>query len=135
MRRPVVVAVVLALIALVLWLVWPSKPPDLTGCTRVDIRYENGANYAFSTNHGLRGSMLNQQETDYVRSLDTWTLTDPNRIRTFAQCIKEGHYGGVRLGSVAGYGSYVTGYRDNIPAASFVMYSNTVIAHKCKVFT
>lgn len=135
MRRPIIVIAVLAAVSLLLWLIWPSKPPDIAGCTRLEIRYENGAMYEFSTSHWLRESVLNQQEIDHVRSLDKWILTDPNRITAFARIIREGSYAGVRPGPVAGYGVYVTGYRGDIPTTGFVMYSNTVIAHKCKAFT
>ncbi len=128
MRKTAAVVAILVIALLVLWLAWPSKPPaapDLTGCTRVEIRYQAGALYYLLglTSHS---GELSQQEKDYVRSFDEWTLTDRERIDAFAKRIKEGVYARVVRAPITGEGAYVTGYRGSTAVTSFLMFPRTI---------
>ncbi len=122
-------------VALLYFLVWHPQPPDLTGCTRVEIRYEAGGLRQLFPDSEFQENMLDQQERDYVRSYDKWALTDGKKIDILARCIKEGTYLGVITGPVAGYGMYVTGYRGRARATRFVIFANSVRVHGYRVFT
>lgn len=73
------------------------SPPDLTACTRIEIRYMRSVlEYGF---HGTRRkSVLSEGELSYVRSLDPIVLEQPDRIKAFAQSIRLGTYYDVRQG-------------------------------------
>jgi len=82
---------------LVIWLVCPRNPPDLTACTRVEVdytRYTHGAISHFFGYTPRLERVLSEQERHYVRSFDKWTITDPEKIRAFADQIRRGRHRG-----------------------------------------
>ncbi len=79
----------------VIWLICPRNPPDLTGCTRVEVnckRFTQGAiGYFFGWTPMLE-RVFSEQERQNVRSFDKWTVTDPEKIRAFADQIRRGRH-------------------------------------------
>jgi hypothetical protein len=112
------------------------QPPDLTGCTRLEIRYgrDDGLLYHLGLSSGLHASLLSQQERDYLRSNDKWVLTDQNSISIFAQQVKRGTYQGKVPQPLPWFGVHVTGYREHGPRTSFTIYGETLIADGRTVF-
>lgn len=128
-------ACMLPLAFLTLWLSYrPKQPPDLAGCTRVEIEYKVGALRQLFPDSEFQANLLDQQERDSLRSYDKWALTDSQKIDILARCIKKGTYVGMNPGPVAGYGIYVTGYRGRARAARFVIFTNSVRVHGYRVF-
>jgi hypothetical protein len=125
----------LVTVALLYFLVRRPKPPDLTGCTHVEIRYEDGALNQLLPGSTFQEHLLDQQERDYVRSYDKWSLADHQRIDALAQNVSKGVYGEVARGPVAGYGIGVTGYGKGATPATFVMYKSGVIDNRHQVFS
>jgi hypothetical protein len=65
------------------------KPPDLTTCTRLKIRYPSGALNYFFPGSSMQKGVLNEEERQYIRSYDTWTVTDQTPIKAFAQQVSQ----------------------------------------------
>ncbi len=111
---------------LVIWLVFPRTPPDLTGCTRVEVDYTRYAHGAISHFFGwtpMLERVLSEQERQYVRSFDKWTVTDPEKIRAFADQIRRGrHEGRVFGGMILAVPVDITCYRGRNRVASFSIY-------------
>lgn len=84
MRRAIIVITILTLATLVLWVVRSLASPDLSKCTRIEVRCPlNVMLYFF---HG-RDDLFNTEEKEYVQSCDTWVVDDPNRIKSFAEAV------------------------------------------------
>jgi len=121
---------------LVIWFVYPRNPPDLTACTRVEARctrFTHGAiGYFFGWTPMLE-RVLSEQEQQYVRSFDKWTVTDPEQIRAFADQIRLGrHQERVFPGdTILAVPVDITCYRGRNRVASFSIYPSMpkVIAH------
>ena len=118
---------------LVIWLIYPRNPPDLRACTRVEVnctRYRHGAiGYFFGYTPTL-DRVLSEQEQQYVRSFDKWTVTDQEQIRAFADQIRQGRHRGRIFGGIADLVD-IRCYRGRIRVASFSIYPSMpkVIAH------
>jgi hypothetical protein len=134
MRKAGIVVAITALASLLLWLIWPPKPPDLAGCIRVEIQYEGGALDRLLPGSDFQEHLLDQQERDYVRSYDRWTLTDHEQIDALACYVNKGTYAGVSRGYVEGYGMHVTCYREGGALTDFTMHKRNVIDDRQKVF-
>ncbi len=64
-------------------------PPDLSDCTRLEVRLAEGAMVQFFTE---TKSIFNDEETRYIHSCDTWIVDDPDVIRNFAEDLGKGKY-------------------------------------------
>ena len=92
-------AFLLVAVALLYFLAYRPKPPDLTACTRVEVQCGDGAlNYFFPSTR-MQESILNEAEKEYVRSHDTWTVTDQEQIKALAYQIGQGTYRGHVFGT------------------------------------
>ncbi len=70
-------------------------PPDLSGCTRIEITSVP----SIWRREGLfASSVLDPNEKEYVESLNTIVVDDPNQIEVLARHLQTGSYGEVRLG-------------------------------------
>ena len=127
---------VLGAAVLVIWFVYPRNPPDLKGCTRVEVnckRFTQGAiGYFFGWTPMLE-RVLSEQERQYVRSFDKWTVTDPEQIRAFADQIRLGRHQDILFpgGTILAIPAYITCYQGRNRLASFRIYPSMpkVIAH------
>jgi hypothetical protein len=121
---------------LVTWFVYPRNPPDLTGCTSVEVDYthytQGAIGYFFGWTPMLE-RVLSEQERQYVRSFDKWTVTDQEQIRAFADQIRLGrHQDRLFPGSkILAIPAYITCHRGRSRVASFSIYPfmPKVIAH------
>jgi hypothetical protein len=73
-------------------------PPDLTSCTRIEIRY-------FPTVLGYpvwiseaEEKLLTPAEVQHIETLLQFVIDDPGQISAFAQTVASGSYGGVQSG-------------------------------------
>jgi len=109
-------------------------PPDLSGCTRMDIRY-----YPSTLDYvapGIGGqSLFSRAEKTYLESLETFTTKDEERIKAFALDLSLGSYNG-RARSKPSYipSVYVTCYRNEKHLLSFYVYVRTVITEHKRMF-
>jgi hypothetical protein len=103
------------------------SPPDLSSCTRLEIRWPQGVvRYFF---HGLPlRNILSPRELEYIQSLDPHKMDDLVRIRAFARIISQGTYVGRRSGETK-YANPVqlTCYRAGKFVTSFTIYGDTIV--------
>jgi len=112
----------------------PPAAPDLAGCTRLDVRYVRGALDHFIPDTAMQNCILNEQEREYVRSFDTWTVTDRRLIEAFARSVAQGLYRHNARGTATSGGVHVACYRDSKRSASFTVYSRSIITHEYNEF-
>jgi len=113
-----------------------TSPPDLSSCTRLKIRYPlSTANY-FLPDTGLQESLLNPHEKEYIRSIEFFTVDDPERIKAFAHDVSLGTYSGsARFKKFdAGVPVLVDGYRDKEQVLSFTVYIDRIITEDDRIF-
>jgi hypothetical protein len=68
------------------------QPPDLTACTRLEVRDPCGTiNYVFS-NAMTHPGIFNDEEKELLRSSQTYAVTDPEVVHAFARTVAAGVY-------------------------------------------
>ena len=105
------------------------EPPDLTGCTRIDVHYTYGALYHFFPYSPMQESMLSEEERQHVRSFDKWTVTNPEQIRAFADQLRQGEHRGRIPGKILAVLVEITCYRGANRVASFSVYPPSPTVH------
>ncbi len=115
----------LGTVAVLCFLLCPRKPPDLTACTRVDVHYTYGALDYFFGFTPMLDRVLSEEEQQYVRSFDKWTVTDPEKIRAFADPIRRGRDRGIVTSKILAIPADVTCYRGRGRVASLRIYSGS----------
>lgn len=132
---------VLCILFLAVMLACPScdrdvSPPDLSSCTRLEIRFPwSTANY-FLTDSGLQDSLLSPEEREYIQSIEFFTINDPERIKTFAHDVSLGTYGGSMrcMALDAGIPVVVDCYRDKERIMSLTVLIDCIITEKERLF-
>ena|GEM_PF-192779 len=96
------------------------SPPDLAGCTRIEVTYPPYALWAL----GLGGwtSILSPDEQRYLESLQTITVDDPDQIRVFAEHVKCGSYRGSGYTLLMAHEADIACYRGAERLVSFRKY-------------
>jgi len=109
------------------------NPPDLTTCTHIDVHYRDGALDYFCPGRSTQDGILSKREKEYIRSYDTWTMTDKKLIKAFAHSIRQGIY----RHQVEGYTSLevtVVCYRGEERVTSLDMQGRTMIVDDRREF-
>src|SRR4030042_6573965 len=86
--------VLLAMFFCYRWIIG-SRPPDLSSCTRLEVRYPRSALNYFLPGTALQRSVLSQDEKEYIQSIEFFTVDDPERIKAFARDVGLGSYRGM----------------------------------------
>ena len=113
-----------------------STLPDLSNCTRLEIRFlPSTLNYFF----GGRDidNLLNSAEKKYIQSIETFVMTDTRTIKNFASDISQGTFCGIDLfGGKPAYLNpvHVDCYRNERKVVSFTIYGNTIKTESNKKF-
>ena len=98
-------------------------PPDLDRCTRIEIQYQPSMLEYFFPYTGQK-SLMSPDEKQYLRSLKTTVVTDPEYLKTLAHDVGEGMDGGfITERSTA----HVICYHDDERLTSFSVYDNSSI--------
>ncbi len=103
------------------------KPPDLNTCTRIELRYAEGALNHFIPHTPAQNSILSENERRYVQSCDTWTVTDQQVIQAFANDVGQGAYHYNVRNSTGPGGVHVLCFRRNERVASFTVHSKSIV--------
>jgi hypothetical protein len=97
-------------------------PPDLSTCTRLEVRYLDGALYHFFFGgpywQDWLKTVLNEEERAGVRSYDTWTVTNREQIKAFADDVRQGTYVRKHGWRTRGHGTQIVCWRDSECIAS-----------------
>jgi hypothetical protein len=112
------------------------SPPDLSSCTRIEIRYPWSTLDYFLPSSGIQDTVLSPKEKVYIESIEFFTVNDPERIKAFAHDVSMGSYGGSMRGMAidAGTPVVVDCYRDNEHIISFTVFANLIIAKNGRIF-
>jgi len=98
------------------------KPPDVSSCTRIEVRYKRGALDHFIPSTYGQNNILSEDERQRVKSFDTWTVTDQQLIKAFAYDVGQGTYRRNMRGAYYPGGVQVACYRGSERIASFTVY-------------
>ncbi len=105
---------------------------DVNDCNRIEIRYPRGTLPYFVPTYR---DILNQAETKYIQSHETFVLTDEERIKAFTSDMNSGSYTGRLRGALAyGFPVQVTCYKNSKRIVSFTVYGNTVVFDDKRMF-
>lgn len=103
------------------------KPPDLSGCTRIELRYNRPILRRFFGSKPQ--NYLNEEEIEYVKSLDKIVFDDPEFIKTLAhnislvtdwEPVEEG--AGIPTNNIM----YLVCYRNDERITSFIWYPDRI---------
>jgi hypothetical protein len=103
-----------------------SSPPDLSDCTRIEIRYmPSTLNYFFDGQD--IDNLLSLSEKKYIQSLVTFVMTDSVRIEAFMHDINQGTLYGIQHGKPA-YSNpvHIACYRNDKKIVAFTVYGNAI---------
>jgi len=111
------------------------SPPDLSSCTRIEIRYPQSALNYFLPSTALQRSILSTKEKEYIQSVEFFTLNDQERIKAFAYDVSLGSYHG-RQRIAYGYANPVTVncYRNKERMISFTTFGNDIVTEDHRIF-
>ena len=102
-------------------------PPDLSTCTRLEVRYLDGALHHFFRDPSWQKTVLNEEERVRVRSYDTWTVTNQEQIKAFADDVRQGTYFQKYRGGWNDYGTQIGCWRGSECMASFSVLSPRMV--------
>jgi hypothetical protein len=108
-------------------------PPDLSGCTRIELRYSpSTVEYFFW--EAKRQGLLNAEETEYLQSLKI-IIDDPERIKALVHDVSQGSYFGPKEGppNIRNAVHFVC-YRDAEQLTSFTDLGNIIHTEDGQVF-
>jgi hypothetical protein len=91
-----------------------QEPPDLSECTRLELKCPYTAMHYFFA--GLDG-LFSDEEKEYIQQYNSWTIEDRDLIDTFARNVARGAFTGRKQGETSP-GLKITCYRDEIRITS-----------------
>ena len=111
------------------------SPPDLSSCTRIEIRYPRSTLDYFLPSSGIQDTVLSAKEKEYIKSIEFFTVNDPERIKAFSHDVSMGSYGGRMRGKIdAGMPVLVDCYRDDEHIISFTVFGTLIITKSGRIF-
>jgi hypothetical protein len=131
---PLTLAWILSLAIIIPSLGCSREPPDLSDCTRIEVHYIDGALNHFIPDRDAQNSLLSEDERRYVKSFDTWTVTDQQLIKAFAYDVAQGTYR-CNLGDAYSPGVPVECYRGSERIASFTVHQDDIVTADRNEFT
>jgi len=100
------------------------SPPDLSGCTRMEITLCPSTLRALGLPGGT--SILSPEEVQYLESMRTMVVDDLDRIMAFAKGLRSGSYAGTGERMLAQETSHIVCYRGDEYLLSLEKYALTV---------
>ena len=112
------------------------SPPDLSSCTRIEIRYPWSTLDYFLPSSGIQDTVLSPKEKEYIKSIEFFTVNDPERIKAFSHDVSLGSY--IRPRDVV-YPCLtpvkIHCYRNNEHLITFTVLENEIITKDGHIFT
>lgn len=112
------------------------SPPDLSSCTRIEIRYPSSTLDYFLPDSGIQDTVLSPKEKVYIKSIEFFTVNDPERIKAFSHDVSLGSY--IRRRDVVypcAKPVEIHCYRNNEHLISFTVAENEIITKDGYIFT
>jgi hypothetical protein len=111
-----------------------SSPPDLSGCTRIEVQYHPSALKYLLLDVHLH-DVLSREEKDYVESLSTLDTENAEFIEQFVRAVRASSYKGPSCGMWLGdIYVHIACYRGKERLTSFDVYGQTVVTEDHRVF-
>lgn len=111
-----------------------TSPPDLSNCTRLEIRYLTSTLNYFLSGQDV-DNLLNSTEKKYIQSLETFVMTDPKRIKAFAHDISQGTLYGIQHGTPDYLNPvHIACYVNNKHIVSFTVYGHAIATDSKSMF-
>jgi hypothetical protein len=109
------------------------SPPDLTGCTRVEIRYQPSMLEYFFPYSNER-ALMSSKEVEYLQSLETIVVDDQEHLKSLAEEIGKGFSRNNNGGGIVTERStaHVVCYRDDERIMSFTVFDDISVVNKEK---
>ena len=108
----------------------------MSSCTHIEIRYPGSTLDYFLPSSGIQDTLLSTKEKEHIKSIEFFTVNDPERIKAFARDVSMGSYDGRMWGKKidAGAPVVVDCYRDNEHMISFTVFTNLIITKNGRIF-
>jgi len=112
-----------------------TSPPNLSDCTRIEIRWTPGTLDYIAPESSIRRGIFSTDDKEYIQSFDTYMVTDPKRIKAFANDVNQGTYDRRLRGELLKKRTvHITCYRNDERLTSFTVYGNCIIAQDRGMF-
>jgi hypothetical protein len=102
----------------------PPSLPSLADCTRIEVTYYPSTLCALGLAYSR--SILSSDEVQYLESIKTIVIDDPNRIKAFGQALRCGSYEGSGYGLAERRAADVVCYRGQERLISFEKYPSEI---------
>lgn len=110
------------------------KPPDLTGCTRLELHCPFGALHQFFLMDSSEAEgIFSREEMEFIGSFDTWVVKDQDIIKAFARDVSRGSYRGRQRGSTSP-GLKIICYRNGERLTSFEDKYGRILTEDGRIF-
>ncbi len=111
------------------------SPPDLSNCTRIEIRYYPSTLGYFLRDTALQQSILSTKEKEYIQSFEFFTVTDQESIKAFAHDVSLGSYQGRRRVAFSyAHPVEIRCYRNNEHMISFTVFEDAIMTDDWRHF-
>jgi hypothetical protein len=111
-----------------------TSPPDLSNCTRLEIRYLDSTLGYFFVGQDV-DNLLSSYEKKYIQSLETFVITDPRRIKAFEHDISQGTFYNIRHGTPDVYKYvHIACYRKDKHIVSFTVCVHSIATDSKSIF-
>jgi len=112
------------------------SPPDVSSCTRLEIRYPRSTLNYFLPVTDVQRSVLNADERKKIQAIEFFTVNDTERINAFARNVSLGTYGGRLWGGwiMEARPVVVDCYRDNKRMFSFTVLTDRIVTEEKRIF-
>ena len=104
-----------------------ESPPDLSSCTRIEIRYTRSTLDYFLSGSSVQRSILSPEEKEYIQSLTLFTVKDQERIKAFAHDVSLGSYDGRKRIAYNELPVEISCYRNNEHIISFSLFKDLIV--------
>jgi hypothetical protein len=111
-----------------------TSPPDLSNCTSLEIRYLPSMLGYFFVGQDV-DNLLSSSEKQYIKSFETFLITDARRIEAFAHDISQGLFNGIRYGTPdVAKSVHIACYYKDKHTASFTVYVHSIATDGKSIF-
>lgn len=109
--------------------------PNLNNCTQMEIQWTPEILDYIAPETSLQQSIFSTNDKEYIQSFNTYMVTDPKRIKAFANDVRQGTYDKRSRGKLSGKRYiHITCYHDDERLTSLTVYGNRIVAQDRSVF-
>ena len=112
------------------------RVPNLSTCTRLEVRYPRSTLDYFVRATALQQSILSPDERKHIQSIEFFAVNDIGSIKAFAHDVSQGSYDGYLWGRAFDADPVVSiiAYHDNKRVAAFTVLGDLIVTDDKRVF-